>query len=745
MTAAAAVASAQEYFHFYKDGKMDKRIEASLVDSISFGARGTSIMVYGRDKKQLYSGRRNGMNGVDSVVIKYDADHSSYPGLNISGRYNCMTPSYDAETQVYTLQLTGADPYILTNPLDRDLPEDSCVLAFEYNCPAGISGCQIFFSPVAEARSFIAGSIPPTTGAEWSAFSMPIKTYRERYHWGKSGDFLRLDFGSVSGIEIKLRGLHIRTMTPDEQREQARLDSIEAAKNSMAENIKEYLNAEYDSKVTSVSVTADSVEVSGEVSGEGAFVLADIAPYDDVTEEKTYMAADTLPSGVFSVRLPRKTERSGLTYDRVLSKWAIVKTDGSGRHTLASHARYADEVTPVYEAEPGVLKGKKGIAAGYGDKYIADFDSLQAHSITANIVLNSLISKNYHDGWETYEYGGRTYYINPGALSGCDNVARAASERGVIVSGIILTQTGSEFNDPENTGGNYTMPNMTTPEAVNFYAAALDYVIKRYTSTDGKNGRIHHWIMHNEVDMGKIWTNMGEQPEMRFYDRYVKSMRICYNLLRQYDQHGSVLGSYTHNWNIGGDYAPRQMLEWNVQYSEKEGDFRWGVAYHPYPIDLTRPEFWINDKLSATFNVNSPYVTFLNPEVINEWILRPEHFYKDGTKRILFFSEQGTNSPDYSENSLKLQAAGAAWIWKKISRLEGIDAMQWHNWADNRAEYGLRIGLRAYADGPFKELDPKPAWYVWQAAGTEREDEVFKPYLSVIGIPNWDNIIQDVK
>ena len=56
-------------------------------------------------------------------------------------------------------------------------------------------------------------------------------------------------------------------------------------------------------------------------------------------------------------------ERSGFNYDRVLSKWAIVKTDGE-RHTLASHARYADEVTPQYVAEPGVLKGKKGIAAG---------------------------------------------------------------------------------------------------------------------------------------------------------------------------------------------------------------------------------------------------------------------------------------------------------------------------------------------------------------------------------------------
>ena len=70
--------------------------------------------------------------------------------------------------------------------------------------------------------------------------------------------------------------------------------------------------------------------------------------------------------------------------------------------------------------------------------------------------------------------------------------------------------------------------------------------------------------------------------------------------------------------------------------------------------------------------------------------------------------------------------------------------MQWHNWMDNREEGGLRIGLRAFADGDFKEYDVKPVWKVWQAADTDKEDEVFKPYLDVIGISNWDGLIHTV-
>ena len=104
---------------------------------------------------------------------------------------------------------------------------------------------------------------------------------------------------------------------------------------------------------------------------------------------------------------------------------------------------------------------------------------------------------------------------------------------GVVVSAIILTPVESAYKDPENTGGNYTMPNLTTAEAFNMYAAALTFMAERYCADTP--GRIHHWIMHNEVDMADDWTNMGDQPTMRLLDRYVKSMRICYNIVRQYD------------------------------------------------------------------------------------------------------------------------------------------------------------------------------------------------------------------
>ena len=308
--------------------------------------------------------------------------------------------------------------------------------------------------------------------------------------------------------------------------------------------------------------------------------------------------------------------------------------------------------------------------------------------------------------------------------------------------GRLLTSTGSIFNDPENTGGYYTMPNMTTPESVNCYAAALDFLASRYCRTDNQYGRINYWIMHNEVDMGLDWTNMGAKSIWLYTDTYMKSMRMCYNIARQYDPNAEVLGSFTHHWaqSSGANHPSKDMLEMIVKYSKLEGDFKWGVAHHPYPDDLSEPKTWL-DK-NATFSMSSPKVTFKNLEVINKWILESENLYMGTTKRTLWLSENGTNSPTYSEEDLNEQAAGFAYAWKKIKALDGIDGIQWHNWIDNRSEYGLRIGLRRYPDDEEDPLGKKHVWYAYQAAGTDQEDTVFEPYLAIIGISDWD-IVQD--
>lgn len=724
----------------YFNGKILYQNNVSNVDSVSFSLNKRKIDLRNKEGKILFSTL---INHIDSIAFLQLA---SYPGFNISSASG-ITATYDEDTKVYTLITTNGDPYIYTNYLDNNLPTEKRVLTFEYQSPQGVNDLQIFFgNTISETRSKHIGSLPSTTDSEWKTFSYDVGQLRSLHSWGMNGERMRFDFGSNSGVTVRIRHAYFRKLTEEESKAAAPSDSIFFAKQRIAQHIRTYLDTVYSSSIDSVGISDARVTIKGQYNGDKDFALVEVPPYEDVTEMKRFPYRTVPTEKSFSVTMNRRVNREGFNYDRALSKWAIVEVEADSDR-LVSHAHYADTIKPSYSAKAGVLKNKKGYGAGNPSDnpyYFYDLDSLQVGSITTNIVLDYLLSKTGGNGYTPYSYGGKTYYINNVAMNQYDQTMIEAYKRKVVISAIILLCTGSIFTDPENNGGVYTMPNMTTAEAMNAYAAALSYLARRYSS--GQYGRIHHWIIHNEIDYADTYANMGEQPEPRLYDRYIKSMRMCYNIVRQYDQNAYVLGSYTHSWNVPeSEYAPRLMLEQNVKFSNAEGDFKWGIAYHPYPQNLLVPEFWSRDG-KATFNNNTRYVTFHNPEVIDAWVKDPAHLYKGKTKRLLFFSENGTNARNYTNEQLALQAAGGALIWKKIELLDGIDAIQWHNWKDNREEFGLRIGLRAWGESPFKEFDPKPVWYVWQAAGTENEEKVFQPYLQIIGIPNWnkENILHTV-
>ena len=49
-----------------------------------------------------------------------------------------------------------------------------------------------------------------------------------------------------------------------------------------------------------------------------------------------------------------------------------------------------------------------------------------------------------------------------------------------------------------------------------------------------------------------------------------------------------------------------------MAYCKAEGDFKWGVAIHPYPENLLDPKAWLDKK--NTYATDTPYITFKNLE-----------------------------------------------------------------------------------------------------------------------------------
>jgi hypothetical protein len=650
----------------------------------------------------------------------------------------------------YLLTTTDHDPYVSTGKLTKTNPTDSTVLCFEYKSNKNLEFIQVFFAePITEKRSMKSGNV--SASSSWKEWAIILKKPIAENSWGNVGQYLRLDFGNEAGYEIELRNIHFRGMTPAEKAEDEAKEVKIAFDRQFGENIRKYLDTKFTSFITEVDAGANSITVKGNCTGEGDFLLCEVPPWLDVTQLNDFTLSRPLSSPSFTETFERYVERDGFNYDRTLSKWVIAEKDAGGETgMIVSHAHYPDHIHAVQTTMQEKPVGKKGLG-GYFNHSLQqqDLDDLGITSVTVNVPVTAYMRSARDGNSIEHRYGGKSYYFDKNQINGLDATLGKCAEKNIVVAAILLIQPAADCPDkvignllqhPDFSGGFYTMPNMTTPESVNTYAAALDFLASRYCRADKQFGRIHHWIMHNEVDAGVEWANMGRnKPMLVCTDVYMKSIRMCYNIARQYDQYTEVFGSFTHSWKIADDipdlYASLDMLNAFNDYCRAEGDFRWALAYHCYPQDLNEPKTWNDTK--ATYSISSAMITFKNLEVLDHWAKQNENRYKGSEKRTVWLSENGTNSRTYSETDLREQAAGFTWGWKKLKQLDGIDAMQWHNWADNEAEFGLRIGLRKFGS---YGLERKNVWFAYQAAGTPAEDDIFRQYLSIIGISDWEII-----
>lgn len=653
----------------------------------------------------------------------------------------------------YTFYTSSLEPRIVTQSLEKKLRPGNSVLTFEYVCPKGMDVITVWFGPdFNKEDQKLVRRISPAKN--WATCSIDLSENIK--DWGAPGDVLRIDLGDDANEEIKIRNISLRAMNEEEKA----LAEIRNAKKKhdavLEENLKNYLTGDYESSLDEVVVTTDKIKIKGKLaeSKENVF-LCEVPLYMDVTEEQAFAKVIPVGDAQFSFDVNRFEERNGINYDRLLSKWVLAKKM-NGSYQLVSHARYADQIPALYDLPKEKPASKKGLGGFYvGKGPVSDLDELGVSSVTVNIRFATFMYSTPEENRIAHSYNGKNYYFDENAVDRLDQTLQETAKRDIIVAAILLINKAEQCPDKEigrllqhpdmDPAGNYSMPNMTTSESVDCYAAALDFLASRYSRPDKKYGRIHHWIMHNEVNMGTEWTNMGNRTALVFMDTYIKSMRLCYNIARKYNPHSEVMISVTKQWQWKSKpqfYLVAELMDILLDYSKAEGDFQWGMANHPYPQSLYEPKTWLDEK--AEFNMNTPLITFKNLEVIDAWIKLPEVLYKGKYKRTLWLSENGTNSRTYTEKDLKEQAAGFAYAWEKVKRLDGIDGFQWHNWIDGRREYGLRIGLRRFPDDETEPMGKKPVWSAMQAAGTKNESNVLDPYKAVIGISDWKEIMHEV-
>lgn len=534
--------------------------------------------------------------------------------------------------------------------------------------------------------------------------------------------------------------------------------NIAAAKNSQ---VISYLKKNFTSDIQNVIVNRENVIIRGNISGnQSNLYLCELPMFDEITTTpRSFLSVTPIDAGPpnFRIQVKRFIQINDTTYDRIYSRWVITTKTGQD-YQLQSYAHYPEDITDAAfqylpEEKPANKKGLGGFWAVGGVNQ--DLTDLNIKNVTVNVVVPTLISLT--PTIDTFNFSGQTYYFNPTAVRNFDKTFKLCSDHNIFVSVILLIQQSTPdslkpiFVYRGANKGVQTMANITSLTGLNYYAAVVGFLAKRYTRPDKKFGRINNWIVHNEVDNGDYWTNAGTAQMEYYTELYDRSMRTVYYTVRQYDPAAKVFFSSTHFWastdknKVYTFFPPKQMLETFSDLSKKQGDYEWGLAYHPYPQDNFNPRSW-NDK-NATADINtSKYVTPKNIELIDQWICMRAHLYKGLKVRTLLFSEEGVHSKSYNQDDLLVQAAGLAYMWKRFNRLPTLEAMDYHRQTDNLNERGLKPGLWTVKPGTTVSPDKrKPAWYVYQKAGTPSEDSAFAFALPIIGVTDWSQIFIPLK
>jgi hypothetical protein len=392
---------------------------------------------------------------------------------------------------------------------------------------------------------------------------------------------------------------------------------------------------------------------------------------------------------------------------------------------------------------------KKGLQVEMVDDALA----LGVKQAALNFNLSELIDPKGDTNNPSWELGGCQYHFNRDYLEGMDGRIKALSDQGVVVTLIVLTYQSADADvnrivihphcatNAPNHLGNF---NTVTEEGRCWLSATLEFCAERWSRPDQKHGRVAGYIMGNEVNSHWWWANTGRLSMEEFADDYLRTIRLASTAIRRESSWARVYVSLEHHWNIRnpeGDerqaFPARAFLDYFGRRAREGGDFDWHIAFHPYPENLFEPRFW-NDKSATTNVLTTPRITFKNIELLPLYLRRPELLFHGQPRRVIL-SEQGFHTPDGADGE-SIQAAAFCYAYKKIERLEGIDAFILHRHVDNANEGGLLLGLRRNQprDG---ELRPKKRIYdCFQAADTPEWEKAFAFALPIIGLESWPHV-----
>lgn len=393
--------------------------------------------------------------------------------------------------------------------------------------------------------------------------------------------------------------------------------------------------------------------------------------------------------------------------------------------------------------------GKKGLQV----QMVPDAIALGIQHAAINVSLGGLMELQEGPGTLSFSSQGRTYFMHDRYVKSLDAQIKPLSDAGILVNLILLAyptkNAGKDallLHPKARADGKYNIAafNTATDVGMSQYRALVEFLAERYCGAHPEHGRVWGYIIGNEVNSQWMWYNLGKMPLAEAVSEYEKAVRGAHDSIRRHSSQARVYLSFDHHWNTSMPgvsdqeaYKGRDFLDAFARIAKDRGDFEWHVAHHPYPDDLGNPRTWADKQAWPT--EDAPHITFKNLEVACKYMEKPE-MLREGKPRRIILSEQGLHCLNSPEGET-LQAAGFAYVWEKVMRQKGIDALIWHRHVDHAHEGGLRLGLWENKPGSISEPNRSRHLYeLFKKAGTPEWDAAANFALPIVGLKSWDEL-----
>ena len=481
--------------------------------------------------------------------------------------------------------------------------------------------------------------------------------------------------------------------------------------------------------------------------------IVELAPYEEleVAKEKPAAWSGTLESkgevGLTNFSLPRHVEKR----DRYFSRWVVLEAQN-------------DEVLqgPIYAEPRETLREEidKGIpkpTSIKGLQCIVDQEdalNLGVKQVAHNVDLKQLFDFTGQTK-EFIEIDGVQIPLNSANIKRLDQFINKMSDAGVSVNLILLNYvpTSPNPNNPlihpatnlKEAPNHLGAFNLTDRKGYLYYRAAVEYLVNRYSQENDAHGKIAGLIIGNELQAHWWWYNMGDADAETVIRNYERALRVASLVVESVmNTNIRVYTSMDHHWTASmvpneKRFIPgKKFLDGLNKLTQKEGNYFWHVAFHPYPENLFEPRTW-NDQ-QATLTHQTPKITFKNLEVLTDYLSQEIFQFQAEFPRRIILSEQGFHAGEGEEGELA-QAAAYAYAYYRASHLPGIDAFILHRHVDHAHEGGLKLGLRDFKPGTISSPGRKRKIYeVFQQADTDHWETAFEFAKPIIGIKDWNEL-----